>query len=244
MSKIIDHEKEKEMSQNSKKKITIAICVAAVAVITMLAIVAVGMFRDFDAQKYVRSVLNQTFKGEVEEMMTVVDDKTEEELLQQYEDGVVAFVENNVIAGVEMDEELREKYVVLCKEVFASMKYDVKEAEKISKKEYHVPVSYQTPDVFEKFMESLSAEFTRLTDKANKGEYQEGSVEEINLQMEKEFLSNAYELLKTAVSEATYGEEETIVFVVKADENNLFVIEEGQLNEFILKIMGLDEIQD
>jgi len=46
------------MSQNSKKKITIAICVAAVAVITMFAIVAVGMFRDFDAQKYVRSVLN------------------------------------------------------------------------------------------------------------------------------------------------------------------------------------------
>ncbi len=243
MSKIIDSEKEKEMSQNSKKKIIIGVSIAAVVAITFLAIVAVGMFRDFDAQKYVRSILNQTFKGEIEETITVVDGKTEEELLQQYEAGVLAFVENNVTSGIEMDAELKEKYVALCKEVFASMKYEVKEAEKISKKEYHVPVAYQTPDIFNKFIASLSTESARLADKADKGEYQ-GSVEEINAQMQNEFLNNAYELLKTAVSEATYAEAETFDFVVKADENGLFAMEDGQLNDFIVKIMGLDEIQD
>ena len=96
MSKIIDTAKEKEINQQSKKKLTIAICVAAVAVITMLAVVAVGMFRDFDAQKYVRGVLDQTFKGAVEEIMTIVDGSSEEELAKQYEEGVVAFVENKV----------------------------------------------------------------------------------------------------------------------------------------------------
>lgn len=244
MSKIIDTAKEKEINQQSKKKLTIAICVAAVAVITMLAVVAVGMFRDFDAQKYVRGVLDQTFKGAVEEIMTIVDGSSEEELAKQYEEGVVAFVENNVTAGVEMDEELRGKYIALCKELFASMKYEVKEAEKISKKEYHVPVVYQTPDTFQKFTESLAAESIRLTDKANKGEYDGKNADEINKQMEEEFLTNAYEFLKTAVAEATYAEEETLVLVVKADENDVFVIEDGQINEFIVKIMGLDEIQD
>ena len=82
MSKIIDTEKEKEMSQNSKKKIIIGASIAAVVAITFLAIVAVGMFRDFDAQKYVRAILNQTFQGDVEETVTVIDAE-EEELLKQ-----------------------------------------------------------------------------------------------------------------------------------------------------------------
>ncbi len=240
MSKIIDTEKEKEMSQNSKKKIVIGASVAAVVAITFLAIVAVGMFRDFDAQKYVRAILNQTFKGDVEETVAVIDADAEE-LLEQYEDSVRAFVENNVTTGVEMDEEVKEKYVVLCKEIFASMKYEVKEAEKINKKEYRVPVEYQTTDIFNKFTTSLAAESARLKDKANKGEYQG---EDINLQMQNEFLTNSYELLKNAASEAEYSQPETMVFVVKADENNLFAMEEGQIIEFIMKIMGLDAIQD
>ena len=240
MSKIIDAEKEKEMSQNSKKKIVIGASVAAVVAITFLAIVAVGMFRDFDAQKYVRAVLDQTFKGDVEEAVEVIDAEAEE-LEKQYEESVRAFVENNVITGVEMDEEMKEKYVALCKEIFASMKYEVKEAQKISRKEYYVQVEYQTTDVFNKFIGSLATESVRLKEKANKGEYQG---DDINLQMQNEFLTNSYELLKSAASEAEYSEAKTILFVVKADKNDLFAMEEGKIIEFIMKITGLDTIQD
>ena len=240
MSKIIDTEKEKEMSQNSKKKIIIGVSIAAMVAITFLAIVAVGMFRDFDAQTYVRAILNQTFKGDVAETVTVIDAE-EGELLKQYEESIRAFVENNVTTGVEMDEETKEKYVGLCKEIFASMKYEVKEAEKVGKKEYRVPVEYQTTDIFTKFTSALAAESERLKDKANKGEYQG---EDINLQMQNEFLTNSYELLKSAASQAEYAEPETMVFVVKAGENDLFAMEEGQIIEFIMKIMGLYEIQD
>ncbi|MBP3665223.1 MAG: hypothetical protein J6J03_08695, partial [Tyzzerella sp.] len=59
-----------------------------------------------------------------------------------------------------------------------------------------------------------------------------------------EFLTNSYELLKNAASQAEYAEPETMVFVVKAGENDLFAMEEGQIIEFIMKIMGLYEIQD
>ncbi|MBP3663547.1 MAG: hypothetical protein J6J03_00135, partial [Tyzzerella sp.] len=188
MSKIIDTEKEKEMSQNSKKKIIIGVSIAAVVAITFLAIVAVGMFRDFDAQTYVRAILNQTFKGDVAETVTVIDAE-EGELLKQYEESIRAFVENNVTTGVEMDEETKEKYVGLCKEIFASMKYEVKEAEKVGKKEYRVPVEYQTTDIFTKFTSALAAESERLKDKANKGEYQG---EDINLQMQNELVKNSF----------------------------------------------------
>ena len=62
--------------------------------------------------------------------------------------------------------------------------------------------------------------------------------------LQDEFLTNSYELLKKAAGEAEYSEPETMAFVVKADENDLFAMEDGQIIEFIMKIMGLYEIQD
>ena len=61
-----------------------------------------------------------------------------EELLKQYDEGIESFVSDYITNGVEIDSELEKKFVDLCKEIFGAMKYQVNEAEKISRKEYDV----------------------------------------------------------------------------------------------------------
>ena len=179
----------------------------------------------------------------VASVASMVEGQTEEELYAQYEEGIESFVVNNITSGVEMDAELQEKYIALCREIFAAMKYDVKEAEKISRKEYQVPVEYQSADIFKNFVTAVSNEYTRLMQKVENGEYQ-GTLEEINAQMQADYLNNTYELLKTAYEAVQYAGPETMIFTVKEDENGLFTLDEAQIYEFITKIMGLDEIQD
>ena len=73
------------------------IAVIAVILITIGVLVGMVLTKDFDAEKYVSVVLDQTFRGEVEGATEIIDGVTEEELYQQYEEGVTAFVKNNII---------------------------------------------------------------------------------------------------------------------------------------------------
>ena len=221
----------------TKKAIVVIVCLVAL----LSGVVGVRLFRDFDAQGYCRAVLNQTFRGEVSELFTFIEDKNEEELLKQYEEGIQAFTDNNVTYGVTMEDAMKEKYTEVCRQIFKEMKYEVQEAEKINRKEYHVPVKYQSSDVLQKFMESIQLEYNRLLEKVDQGEY-EGTEEEIKTQMQTEILENCYEFLKTAYQEMEYKQPETMIFIVKKNAEGLFVIEEERLQEFVIKIMGLDEI--
>ncbi len=223
----------------SKKRITVLIAV----LIVLVGVVCVGLFRDFDAQGYVRAILNQRFQGDVTEAQEILEDMKKEELLKQYDEGINAFVADYITNGVEMDSELEEKFVELCKEIFDSMKYQVNEAEKISRKEYDVSVEFQPSDVFLQFIESIQTESENLKKKAENGEYK-GKKEEINAQMQKEFLNQSYELLKKAYQNMQYGDSETIVFKVESNDKNVFSMKEEEISSFITKILRLDEIQD
>ena len=224
------------------KKNTIMLILGALVLLVAGAL-TFFMFKEFDAQGYVNAVLEQHFEGKVDKLSSFVVDKSKDELEKQYEDGVVAFVENNITNGIEMEEELKKQYVDLCKKIFKEMKYTVKEAEKISMKEYHVSVEYQATSVFQKFAASITEESARLLDKVDKGEYK-GTLEEINAQMQKEFLENCYLLFETAYQEMEYAEAETEVFVIKKNERGLFELDDEQINEFVKKIMGTQVNQD
>ena len=231
-------EKESKSGNNSLF-IAFLVCVAII-VITMI---CSRFFRDFDAQGYVNAVLNQHYQGTIEDISEFVDDKTQEELLAQYEDAVRSFVQNNITSGVEVDEELEQQYVNLAKEIFMIMQYNVKEAEKVSGNEYRVPVEYQTMNVFPKFVELVEHAAQDIHDKVEKGEYQ-GTLEEINAQMQKDFLENSYLCLRHAYREVRYEFKETMIFTVAKNKDGLFVVDEEQIHEFTTKILGLDEIQD
>lgn len=216
---------------------------AIIAVIVVLVgIVCVGLLRDFDAQGYVRAILNQRFQGDVTEAEEILEDTTKKELVRQYEEGIENFVAAYITNGVEMDEALEQKFVELCKEIFRSMKYQVNEAEKISRKEYDVSVEFEPADVFPQFIASIQTESENLKQKAENGEYK-GTKEEINVQMQNEFLNRSYELLEAAYQNMQYKDTETIVFKVKSNENNVFSMNEEEISSLITKILRLDEIQ-
>lgn len=223
----------------SKKTMWAAIGVT----ILLLAVVIYWIFRSFDASGYVNAVLAQYLKGDTTAAFEMMDDVTEETLLTQYEEGVAAFVESNVANGIEMDDTLKENYIALCKKIFADMKYKVGETEKTSRSSYEVPVTYQSVDIFEKFAQSLAEEKVRLTEKVERGEYK-GTLEEINAQMQKEFLEQSYGLFEEAYNAMEFSEETTIVFHVEKGNNDLFGVKESEIADFIAKIMGLDENQD
>ncbi len=222
----------------SKKRIA----VLSVMLIVLIGIVCVALLKDFDAQGYVRAILNQRFKGDVTEAEEILEDSTKKELLKQYNEGIEAFVADYIINGVEMDAELKGKFVELGKEIFSDMKYQVNEAEKISRKEYDVSVEFQPSDVFLQFIKAIQAESENLKQKAENGEYK-GTKEEINAQMQSEFLNRSYELLEKAYQNMQYGEIETIVFKVKSNDKNVFSMKEEEISSFITKILRLDEIQ-
>lgn len=228
---------------DTRKKNVIIGAVIGVVVIALGILACFGIFRDFNAQRYVTAILNQTLKGDVEVAVEMTDNSTEEKLYAQYEENISTFVKNSIISGIEVEPELEEKYVELCKKVFEAIPYEVQEAEKISNEEYHVPVTYQSSDIFKKFITSVAEETQRLQEKVDNGEYR-GTLEEINLQMQEEFLNNSYTLFEEAYKTMVLGEEETMVFIVRKDENDLYAISENGIGEFITKIMCLDEIQD
>lgn len=220
-----------------------SIIAVMILVVGLVIIACIGMFRDFDAQGYVHGVLDLRFRGEVDEYMEFSDAYTEKELYQNFEDGMTSFVENNISNNIEMSDEAKQQYKELCKEIFAKMKYEVQPAEKISRKEYHVTVAYQPVDVFSRFIDAASKEQERLWTKVDKSEYT-GTDEEIMQQMQQEYIANAYEHLKTALSQMQYGQEQKITFIVKKNDQGVFVIEQAKIDELFVKIMGLDKIQD
>ena len=84
--------------------------VAAIAVIIVLVgIVCIGLLRDFDAQGYVRAILNQRFLGYVTEAEEILEDTSKKELLKQYDEGIESFVSDYITNGVEIDSELEKK---------------------------------------------------------------------------------------------------------------------------------------
>lgn len=232
-----------EKQKQTSKWLSITAVILGIVGIGMLMVVAMGVFRDFDARTYTQVILDQTFKGKVDEEAEIIGESDPDAMLQQYEAGIVSFVRNNIINDVTMSDELTNKYIALAKQIFASMKYEVKEAEKVDKREFLVPVEFQPTDLFTKFTAAVAEESDAMEKKAYQGEYK-GSFEEINAQMEEEFLVNCYNRLETLAKEMSFGEKETMKLTVATNEAGNFTLDEQELQQFIQKILGLDAIQD
>ena len=225
-----------------KKNIIIGAGAAAVVIIVVGLLAVLGVFRSFNPEGYVKAVLDQSLKGEVKVASQLMEGTTEDQLLAQYEAGISSFVKNSIASGVELEDELQGKYVDLCKKVFGAMKYEVKEAKDVKDGGYEVTVSYKPANVFTNFITKIGEENARLTEKVENGEYR-GTLEEINSQMQKDFMTNAYTLFEESYGAIEYGEEETYVFTIVKDAEGMYDLDEAQISEFITKILNLDEIQ-
>ena len=231
--------------ERKKKNVVLGLVISVAAVLFIIfgTLACLGVFRGFNAQGYVSAILDQTFKGEVEYAAEIMEGATEETLYAQYEAGVESFVKNTILQGKEIDNELEEKYIDLCKKIFDKTKYSVREAEKISDKEFHVPVTYQPSNVLQLFVVSAAGEIDRIKAKNDKIEYR-GTLEEIEAKMNEEYLTNCCTLLEEAYNNMEYGKEQTVVIKVIKGEDGLYKLEESAITQFLVKILSLDAKQD
>ena len=218
-----------------KRNMIIGVGTAAVVIIIVGVLAVFGVFRGFNPEGYVKAVLDQSLKGEVKMASQLMAGTTEDKLYEQYEAGIASFVKSSITSGVELDEELEGKYLELCKKVFGAMKYEVEEAKDAKDGGYEVTVSYKPANVFSNFITKIGEENARLTEKVENGEYR-GTLEEINSQMQKDFLTNAYTLFEECYNSIEYGEEETFIFTIIKDEEGMYDLDEAQISEFITKI--------
>ncbi len=231
----------KENKKNVIIGVTIGVAVILFLVLGTLAIS--GVFRQFDGAGYVSAILKQTLCGDVKYATEMMDGVTEEELTAQYEAGVSSFM-NIIISGeAELEPDLEERYLAVCKNILAASKYDVQEAKKISDKEIEVPVIYQPSNVLQLFKEAEANEINVMNEKKENGEYR-GSLEEVQTQMQTEYLTACCTLLEEAYNQMEFGEEQTVVLKVVKGEDGLYKLEESAITQFLLKILSLDEKED
>ncbi len=231
-----------EKKQKTKKKLIITISIIAVAALASLGVVVSSLLQGFDAGGYADAVLHHKFMGKTAQLSEMVDGVDKKELEEQYRTGISEFV-THYFADVMADEELQEQCVTLGTELFGKARFQVLEAEKISRKEYRVPVEYEPMDVLVKYENVKQQGLDACTAKMQKGEYK-GTGDEIFAQMEKEFAGSCYAGLETLVKDVGYSEKETVVLTVKKDENGVFGLDSAELSQLMGKIMGIEQKQD
>lgn len=195
----------------------------------------------FDAEGYTRAVLDHMFQGETEALAAYAGEAGNKQLEDEYEDYIAAFSES-LTEGLNASEGMEEKFNVLCQEIFRSVRYDVKGAEKKSSEAYSVSVEIEPVDVFVRWKALLEENAGEVSEKAERGEYQGTEEEQIQMMLA-DITAQSYELLDTAYREASYGDTETVVLTISKDEKGRFVSDDDEISNLVMKILCLDVIQ-
>ena len=209
---------------------------------TMILVLGMTACGKFDAKGYTQSLLDQMFQGTTKELASFDKDADERELERQYNEYIKTF-SSGLTEGLQISEEMAEKYNTLCKEIFRTQKYAVVEEEKIDKNEYKVTVEIQPSDVFVKWKEALNTGVDTMQQKVELGEYK-GTEEEILAQIQEDIIVESYEQLELSYKEAQYDEKENIVLTIKKGESEKFQADDKEISQLITKILRLDEILD
>lgn len=227
-------QKVKAMQKIKKKMILTAV---------IMLLTLAGCSTDFDAEDYVQATLDQLFQGDVTKAAEFREGTSKADLEAQHTAEIESFVDNNIISGMNVSELMRDDFIAVCEQIFMVMRYEVLDSRKIDRNHYEVTVEIAPMDIFPRFIEGVKADSEEIMQKAKNGEYK-GTEEEINLQMQSEFIRHSYELLKTYTEEVSYGEKVKAELNVTADKTNDFYIVNKDLDQLITKILRLDEIQD
>lgn len=221
-------------------------CLKKISAILLAAAMAVSLWgcqREYDASGYTNAILNLQFQGDTKEAFAFVEGTTQSSLAEMYRDFIDNFVDGYLTDGMELTDEQSEKFSEVMSNIFASMRYDTGEAEKTGEKEYEVPVVIQPTDTFIRYQQLLTEDSIRISNKLKNDDY-EGGGEEIQSAVLDEIATNAAELLETAYEGSEYGEEQTVILRVKADKDDVYSIDEEDMDNLIVKILRLDEIGD
>lgn len=214
------------------------ICVLTVCFVTLG---TSGCGSSFDASGYTEAILNLQFQGDTTNAGAFLEGTTKTSLTQMYQEFIENFVAVYITNGITVGEMRTEEFSGLASSIFTSMRYEVGEAKKTGKREYEVPVVIQPADTFVRYNDLLAEDSIKISNKVKAGKYK-GTDEEVQNQVLTDIANNAYDLLEKAYEDTEYGEKQTVILKVKADKDDIYSIDEDDMDNLIKKILRLDEI--
>ena len=223
--KMVKLKTEEKMKKNLKKVI------AMLGMACMLTSVTACQ-QKFDAAGYVESYADANYKGEFDKYAELCKvDASEAEKV--YDENVESIV-TSLAAGMELDDEMKEKYTSLVKELLGKVKYTVEDDVEYKDGEYTVKVkaeclnfvmdtekAYQLGQDIGK---EAAEEYLKEHKKIDQSEYTEF--------LEKKVVDALYEYYGDLVKNATYDAEETIEITVAKNSDGLYAMSETEASEF------------
>jgi len=191
---------------------------AVLAVVLCLGLAACAS--DLDAAGYTKSVLDASYHQEYAEYAKFRD-ISEEEAKKEVQDEEEQMVEQQILQLGDVSEESKSAYLECVRKAGKLAKYEVKEAEKQEDGSFVVQIEATPSDIYQK-MEGLAASMVEeLTE-----EEQQKIVEDADALAE-----FTIKCLEKAMEENTYGEPEVIEIKVTQDKNEVYGIEDMDMQK-------------
>lgn len=215
------------------------------AICAILFCMMLGLFwgcgkAEFNANAYLKALLDNSYKGDSTEFVAL-ELGTEEEALEIYEEGIALAVNDLLMdtdnVDIELSSELIQEYRACFTDIFSKVKYNVKEATALENGAYQVVVGYQTMNVFsdamEKYDECVADYTTELSKKAVEGE---------SLPEEEELYGILFTMLKDCIKASSenpkYADEQELI--VRIDKvNDVYTPDAKAIEELEFRLLGL-----
>lgn len=181
-----------------------------VTVMTIGLIAGCGL--SFDAEGYVKALLDNSYKND---STAFVEMKigTEEEAAELYEKGLDAEVSAMVTSsGVNISDEMQEEYRALFAEILAGAKYTVDSSEKQDDGTYVVTITYEKMNVFGPAMEAYIDDITAMAEDPAMAELSDDELYDV-------ILGALRDCLKVSLENVTYEAAETTTIRVERTDN-------------------------
>ncbi len=184
---------------------------------------------EFEADKYVKGILDCTYKGEYADYMATTE-ATEDDCVSSYESGLE--VEAGYFASYigfsdyfnseEMDPQLKTDLVDFYREVYQHASYQVKDAVKTDSG-YNVEVTIQPIDIFTPALTELDTYITEVENGLNAGLYDEVS----DADFYKGYAQGALDICEKYVDQITLLDDVTLVLLVSEDADGYYAISDN-----------------
>jgi len=207
----------------------------------MIVVLTVTGCSKFDAEGFVQAYLDLRLQGEADNAAKLNKEKTRGELLEDYEMWIYAFNEVYITGDLDLDDQMLKDYLNLSKQIFSAMRYNVKGSEK-QDGVYEVTVEITPVDLFEKYVPKIRAVSEDLMKSYQNGEY-EGTDDEINKQLQAEYVYIAYDMLEEASQEMEYKEPEPVTIHVEKNDDGDYQVREDDISEMLIRMLCLEEVQ-
>ena len=195
-------------------------------ILALLLIVAVsilcgcGGMSAKDAQSYLKSVLDASYKGE---FGTYIDwtKSTKEEAKKLYEANIDVAIEESGLENLGLSEELLANYKQLYEDVINLVQYEVGEAEETGDKEYTIDVTLEPFIGFEGIQEetetAVKEELTKMPEIPD-----QSTIDEM-------YYQKLYDVMAEKVAAPEYGDTVTVTVTVKPDSEGVYFIDQADM---------------